>query len=573
MEVPDDALYGIHAMRARNNFPDTTPFHREWYRAIGTVKQACYLTARDYFRAMEEKYGKEKGEGGREKKLIMDNGQLIIENGKLKTENDFVIQSFSQSVNQSIPVTRHASRVTGSDTPLALDQKLSLLIGAAGEVAGGLHFDHFIVPAVSGGAGTSINMNVNEIIANVALLGAGAEPGQYHLVDPVEDANIFQSTNDVIPTSLKVAAIQLLNDLEQHINGLRSVLEHQERRHQNDLRIGYTQMQEAVPSSFGKLFSTYSDALSRDWWRVSKCFERIKTVNLGGGAIGTGLAVPRYFIMEAISHLQKLTALPVTRSENLADATSNLDSFVEVHATLKAHAVNLEKMVSDLRLLASDLVNGQWTIDNGQLTIENEKLKIESGKLKTENGSDTPFEPYTRHASPVTRHASFVSRQLELPQVQVGSSIMPGKINPVIPEFVISAAHKVYANDQLISGLCAQGCLELNAYLPVIGHALLESLKLLIACDRTLKENLLQGLQVNPEAGLDRLFHSPAITTALIPLIGYNKASELAKFMKESGQDIRSANRNLNMVPEDQLERLLKSENLLKLGYTLSELD
>ncbi len=614
MEVPDDTLYGIHAMRARNNFPDTTPFHREWYRAIGTVKQACYLTARDYFRAMEEKFGKKQ-------ELTIDNGQLTIENGKLKTENDFVNQSLNHSITHSLnhspspvtdhasPVTRHASPVTGSDEPLALDQKLSLLIDAAGEVAGGLHSDHFIVPAVSGGAGTSINMNVNEIIANVALLGAGATPGQYHLVDPVEDANIFQSTNDVIPTSLKVAAMQLLNDLEQHINGLRSVLEHKERRHQNDLRIGYTQMQEAVPSSFGKLFSTYNDALSRDWWRVSKCFERIKTVNLGGGAIGTGLAVPRYFIMEAINHLQKLTNLPINRAENLADATSNLDAFVEVHATLKAHAVNLEKMVSDLRLLASDLVSGQWTMDkgqltmdNGQLTIENGKLtiengklktengelKIENGKLKTENGSDTPFEPYTRHdpdhaspvtrhdpghASPVTRHASFFSRQMELPQVQVGSSIMPGKINPVIPEFVIGATHKVYANDQLISGLCAQGCLELNAYLPVIGHALLESLKLLIACDMTIKENLLQGLRVNPEASLERLFFSPAITTALIPLIGYNKASEMAKFMKENGQDIRTANRNLNIVPEDQLERLLKSENLLKLGYTLSELD
>jgi len=557
MEVPDDTLYGIHAMRARNNFPDTTPFHREWYRAIGTVKQACYLTARDYFRAMEEKFGKKQ-------ELTIDNGQLTIENGKLKTENDFVNQSLNHSFTHSLnhspspvtdhasPVTRHASPVTGSDEPLALDQKLSLLIDAAGEVAGGLHSDHFIVPAVSGGAGTSINMNVNEIIANVALLGAGAAPGQYNLVDPVEDANIFQSTNDVIPTSLKVAAMQLLNDLEQHINGLRSVLEHKERRHQNDLRIGYTQMQEAVPSSFGKLFSTYNDALSRDWWRVSKCFERIKTVNLGGGAIGTGLAVPRYFIMEAINHLQKLTNLPINRAENLADATSNLDAFVEVHATLKAHAVNLEKMVSDLRLLASDLVSGQWTMDkgqltmdNGQLTIENGKLKtengdlkiengklktengeltIENGKLKTENGSDNPFQPYTRHASrvtchdpdhasrvtrhepghaspvtrhdpgppspvthhdpghasPATRHASFVSRQLELPQVQVGSSIMPGKINPVIPEFVVSVAHKVYANDQLISSLSAQGCLELNAYLPVIGHALLESLKLLV---------------------------------------------------------------------------------------------
>ena len=279
--------------------------------------------------------------------------------------------------------------------------RLTHLIHAASEVAEGDHFRSFIVPAVSGGAGTSINMNVNEIIANVALKKMGEVPGNYRFMDPVEDANIYQSTNDVIPTSLKVAVMFLLQELEKAINELRFSMEQLEVSHQNDLRIGYTQMQEAVPSSFGKLFSTYSEALSRDWWRVSKCFERIKTVNLGGSAIGTGMAVPRFFIMAAVGHLQQLTGLPVARSENLADATSNLDSYVEVHATLKAHAVNLEKMVSDMRLMASDLV---------------------------------------------TPHAA--SPLLALPQCQTGSSIMPAKVNPVIPEFVISAAHKIYANEE-----------------------------------------------------------------------------------------------------------------------------
>ena len=168
-------------------------------------------------------------------------------------------------------------------------------------------------------------------------------------------------------------------------------------------------MQEAVPSSFGILFSTYNEALSRDWWRVSKCSERIKQVNLGGGAIGTGLSIPRFFIMEVVPELRNLTGLPLAHSENLSDATSNLDKWVEIHATLKAHAVNLEKMSSDLRLLASDI--------SGEKTIS-------------------------------------------IPERQVGSSIMPGKINPVIPEFVISAAHKIYSNDVLISSLSGQGLLN-----------------------------------------------------------------------------------------------------------------
>jgi len=477
MPIPAGALYGIHAARARSNFPDRTPFHAEWYAAMGIVKKACYLTAEAYELAMQEKFGK-------------------------------APDHFRDRLAEQIP---HRGR----------ERTYPFLIRAATEVAEGEHYDSFIVPAISGGAGTSINMNVNEIIANAALLAMGESPGAYGIIDPIEDANIFQSTNDVVPTALKIAAMNLLLDLEKEINDLRFLVEQQEVAHQGDLRIGYTQMQEAVPTSFGKLLSTYSDALSRDWWRVSKCFERIKVVNLGGSAIGTGLAVPRYFIMEAIGHLQQLSKLPVTRSENLADTTSNLDSFVEVHATIKAHAVNLEKMVSDLRILASDLAG----------------------------------------------------QQVSLPQAQVGSSIMPGKINPVIPEFVISATHRIYANDQLISSLCGQGCLELNAYLPAIGHALLESLKLLISCNMTIRENLIRHLKIHPEKTKGMLLKSPSVTTALIPVVGYHKAAEMAKFMKENAADIFEANRELNMVPAEKLERLLQPENLLKLGYTSADID
>jgi len=466
--IPEDALYGIHALRAQENFPDETGFPVEWYKSVGLVKQACYETCLEYSNAVAAKYP------GKELPFRMISNDILF-----------------------------------------------VLVETAKEISEGKHFNQFIVPAISGGAGTSINMNINEIIANAALLKLGNKPGSYHLIDPVEHANVFQSTNDVIPTALKIAVMKLLSDLETAINEVRGKVEEQENALRNNLRIGYTQMQEAVPSSFGKLFSTYSESLSRDWWRVSKCFERIKLVNLGGGAIGTGLAIPRFFIMEAIGHLQKLTGLPVARSENMADATSSLDSYVEIHATLKAHAVNLEKMVSDLRLLASDFAG---------------------------------------------------RKEIDLPQKQAGSSIMPGKINPVIPEFVISAVHRIYANDQLITSLCAQGCLELNAYLPVIGCSLIESLKLLIAADRTLKTNLFEGIKINTTTGEEKLYRSPAITTALVPFIGYNKASELAKTMKSKGMDIFTANEELKMISNKKLKTLLKPENLLKLGYSLEEL-
>jgi len=325
----------------------------------------------------------------------------------------------------------------------------------------------------------------------------------------------------VVPTALKVAIRFLLNDLEKAINELRAGFEVLEGRYRDSLRVAYTQMQEAVPSSFGKLFSNYSDALSRDWWRVSKCFERIKVVNLGGSAIGTSVAVPRFFVMEVVQQLQKLTLLPVTRGENLTDTTSNLDAFVEVHAILKAHAVNLEKIVSDLRLLASDIAG------NGGII---------------------------------------------LPQQQVGSSIMPGKVNPVIPEFVISSARQVYANDGLISGLCGQGCLELNAYVPLIGHAMIGSLKLLIASCRTMYENMVKGIEVNTETSLERLIHSPAITTALGPYIGYHKASEVASLMKSTGKSIIEINEEMQLMPSEKLDQILQPGNLLKAGYSLNDL-
>ncbi len=501
-ELPEDALYGIHAIRARENFPDHSLFPLEWYKAIGMVKKACYLTVEAYHKAVEKK---------------------------------------NEDAGCSLPARQAGMQdaIQGAQRSLSC---ISYLIKAAEEVSAGKYFDSFIVPAISGGAGTSINMNVNEIITNVALIKMGRKPGDYKEIDPLEQANVFQSTNDVIPTSLKLAVMQQLNLLEKTINDLRFKVEDLEGNHRNDLRIGYTQMQEAVPSSFGILFSNYNEALSRDWWRVSKCFERIKLVNLGGSAIGTGISVPRFFIMEAIQQLQQLSGLPVTRSENLPDTTSNLDAFVEVHATLKAHAVNLEKMVSDLRLLASDLCNPNAPLHHG-----------------------TTAQAHHLTTSP--------PHQLTLPQVQVGSSIMPGKINPVIPEFVISAAHRVYANDQLITSLAAQGCLELNAYLPIIGMAMIESLRLLIACDQTVKTNLFDNLKINVRINEEKLWFSPAITTALIPYIGYHKASELSHLMKEKGLNILDANLEKKMMEQDKLKVILKPENLLKMGYRLDDLN
>lgn len=466
-QIPADALYGIHALRAKENFPGNTQFPVEWYMSVGVTKLACYKTYHKFREAAIAKIGK-------------------------KLPFRFID-----------------------------DQILDALIYAAGEVAEGKHFENFIIPAVQGGAGTSINMNVNEIITNTALIKTSHKCGEYDYIDPTEDANIFQSTNDVIPSALTVAVMKLLQSLEEQINTLRQTIEKLESGTREMLRPGYTQMQEAVPSSFGILFSTYNDALSRDWWRVSKCSERIKQINLGGGAIGTGLSLPRFFIKEVVPELRNITGLPLAHSENLADATSNMDKWVEIHATLKAHAVNLEKISSDLRLLSSDLAG---------------------------------------------------DKSLTIPAVQVGSSIMPGKINPVISEFVISSAHKIYANDVLISSLSGQGTLELNAYLPVIGCAVIESINLLISCNNSLLQKVFDGLVINKVSGYNALINSPSVTTALSPYIGYHKAAELAILMKEKKLNIFEANKILKVLDETKLNTVLQPGNLLKQGFSLDDL-
>lgn len=466
VDIPAQALYGINSVRAKDNFPASKAFPLQWYKAVGLVKSACYETYKNLKKTALEEFG-----------------------------NNLNFEFFDDNI-------------------------ISALIKAANEVSEGKWIEDFIVPSIQGGAGTSINMNVNEIIANRSLMIIDKKPGAYNIIHPNDHANIFQSTNDVIPTSLRLVIMQLLQHLEEVINLSRLETERLEAENRDIPRIAYTQLQQAVPTTYGRLFSTYSDALSRDWWRVSKCFERIKVVNLGGNAIGTSLGVPRFFVMEVVQTLQRLTGLPITRSENLSDATSNLDSFVEVHAILKAHAVNLEKIAGDLRLLASDI------------SIE----------------------------------------KLQIPAKQAGSSIMPGKINPVIPEYLISVAHKVYSNDSLITNLCAQSQLELNAYIPEIGYAIIETLNLLIAANKSFRENLLAGIKIDKQQAEEIYLSSPAICTILIPYIGYERAGEYASYMRDKNTDIYTANKTLKLIKTTKLEELLQTSNLLKQGFSFRDL-
>jgi len=466
MEIPSDAYYGIHTKRAVQNFPNSEPFALDWYKAVGLIKKVYYLAWEEFNKERKLKYPM---------------------------------------------VTLHSGDIDPN--------YIRALIQSSEEVSQGKWFEHFMVGAITGGAGTSINMNINEIITNRALELINKPLGDYQSIHPLDHANIFQSTNDVIPSALKISAMGKLAELSLIVDNTKQNLETLEKTFSNRMRIAYTQMQEAVPSTWGRFFSNYADAFARDWWRISKCEERIKQINLGGSAIGTGLTVPRFIIIRIFEILKGLTNLPLHRSENLCDTTSNLDSLVEVHAILKAHTVNLEKLSCDLRLVSSDLF----------------------------------------------KHPAF----MVLP-VQEGSSIMPGKYNPVISEFIISICHKVRSNDQLITSLAGLGVMDLNPYLPIIGHALLDSISLLRSANMALNEHLLPNIKKTPDTV--NYLRSPVIATALIPYIGHMLAQKLITYMKEHQTDVIVANEVLKVLPPAMLSDLLTPARLTSWGFTLKDL-
>ena len=391
------------------------------------------------------------------------------------------------------------------------------LIMACDELEDGELCRHIVVDALQGGAGTSANMNVNEVLANRAEEILGGTRGQYQLVAPLAHVNLHQSTNDVFPTAVRIAALRLLARLEPAIAALQAAFQTHEASFAQVVRLGRTQLQDAVPMTFGAACGAWAEALSRDRWRVFKCSERLRVVNLGGTAIGTGIAAPRSYILSVVDRLREDTGLPLARAENLMDATQNVDAFVEVSGILKSHASNLLKISSDLRLLASGPGGGIG--------------------------------------------------EVVLPPVQAGSSIMPGKVNPVVCETVAQAAMQATANDLAITLSAQHGQLELNAFMPLIADALLHGIELLTnACD-LFRTRCVEGLHPDTETCARHVSTSTATLTALVPEIGYTAASEMARHMREHGTDVFGAAKATGLIDEDRLAGLLSPERLTALGY------
>ncbi len=411
-------------------------------------------------------------------------------------------------VKRAAAQTNHELGFLPDDIAGAIDRACARIIAGGPECR-----DWFPLDALQGGAGTSTNMNVNEVIANLALKELGKKPGDYEAVHQIEHVNLHQSTNDVYPTAVRVAAIGELRTLADAFAGLQGVLQDKESAFASVVKMGRTEMQPAVPMTLGQEFSGFAEAVARDRWRTFKCEERLRIVNLGGTAIGTGLTAPRDYIFRVIEVLRSLTGMGLSRNENPVDGTSNNDAFVEVSGILKAASVNLSKIAADLRLLHT-------------------------------------------------------LGEISLPPLQAGSSIMPGKVNPVMMEGVMQVGMTVRANDAIVSECAAQGTLQINEFMPLLAASLLESITLLKNAALALAEHV-RDVTVDPHHCRKCIEDSPALITAFLPEIGYERAEKLI----EEYQSVKQDNPSLRLkeflaerLGEGTVEKVLTDGNLLKLG-------
>ncbi|MGP4048660.1 aspartate ammonia-lyase [Streptomyces sp. 2A115] len=448
-DVPADAYYGVHTLRATENFPITgipVGHHPELVVALACVKQAA-------------------AEANRELGLL-DPG------------------------------------------------KAEAIVGACEDIRAGRLHEHFPVDVIQGGAGTSTNMNANEVIANRALERLGRPRGDYLHLHPLEDVNMGQSTNDVYPTAVKLALYTLVQHLREALGALATAFSAKAEEFADVVKMGRTQLQDAVPMTLGQEFGSYAVMVREDAERLTEAAALITEINLGGTAIGTGLnAHPRYAEL-ACQRLREITQVPVSTAADLVEATQDAGSFVTLSGVLKRIAVKLSKICNDLRLLSSGPRVGL--------------------------------------------------SEIGLPPVQAGSSIMPGKVNPVVPEVVNQVAFRVIGHDLTVTMAAEAGQLQLNAFEPVIAHSLFESLSHLTAACHTLADRCVAGITANTEHLRRGVEYSIGVITALNPHIGYTAATGIAAEALVTGRSVLSLVIARQLLTKAELAEILSPENLVR---------
>ncbi len=417
---------------------------------------------------------------------------------------------------KNLAQVKKAAAITNNRAGLLPGEKADAIIKACDEVIDGRWAEEFIVDAIQGGAGTSANMNMNEVIANRAGELLGSPKGSYVLIHPNDHVNMAQSTNDVIPTTGKLTVLDLLVPLEKSLTRLEKELAKKAEEFDDVITMGRTQLQDAVPVRLGQVFHGYASMISRDRKRIEKSHKEMYTVNLGGTAVGTAINVSDEYFYKIVPNLAALTGYPLKQAEDLFDATENLDGFVAVSGVVKTCAVNLSKMCNDLRLMSS--------------------------------GPKTGFG------------------EINLPAKQNGSSIMPGKVNPVIPEVVSQVAFHIVGHDTTITMAAEAGQLELNAFEPVVFCNLFESVTTLEKAVDTLIENCITGITANRNHCKELMESSAGIATALCPYIGYKASATIAKTAVKTGKSVRELVLEKNLLTEEELETVLNPYLMTEIG-------
>ena len=422
----------------------------------------------------------------------------------------------------SLAYIKKAAAITNCEIGLLDRHVADAIVGACDEILQGKFQKDFIVDQIQGGAGTSLNMNANEVIANRAIELMGGQKGDYSIVHPNDHVNLGQSTNDVIPTGGKMTTIRLLMNLKTQLLRLHVALSEKAKEFNHVIKMGRTQMQDAVPIRLGQEFKAYADAVMRDINRMDKALDEMQAVNMGGTAVGTGINADEAYLRRIVPVLNDVSDMAFIQAFDLIDSTQNLDPFVAVSGAVKACAVTLSKIANDLRLMSS--------------------------------GPRAGFG------------------EINLPAKQNGSSIMPGKVNPVIPEVVNQVAFNVIGNDMTITLAAEAGQLELNAFEPIIFYNLFQSIDTLGFAVETFVDNCVAGITANEERCRYLVEISVGVITALAPHLGYQRSADIAKKALKTGRAVRDIILEEKILTEEEMNKILDPVNMTEPGISGQEL-
>jgi len=414
---------------------------------------------------------------------------------------------------KSLAKVKKACALTNFELGDLTDRQRDAIVQACNEIIDGKFHDQFIVDPIQGGAGTSSNMNANEVIANRALEIIGEKRSAYHIIHPNNHINMSQSTNDVYPTAIKLTLHELIYKLKDSLRYLRDIFNEKAIEFKDVLKMGRTQLQDAVPMTLGQEFKTYSVMIDEDIFRLRDAQALLKVVNLGATAIGTGINSKAAYKRKVISNLREVTGVDYETATDLIEATQDTGAFVHISGILKRVAIKISKICNDLRLLSS--------------------------------GPRAGFN------------------EINLPKVQPGSSIMPGKVNPVIPEVVNQVAFEIIGADVTISMACEGGQLQLNVFEPLVAYKLFTSINMMRRSFYTLGEKCIKGITANEDICMEYILNSVTIVTSLNPILGYEKCSALAKEALATNRRVYDIVLEQKLFTKEELDKLLHPKNMV----------